>query len=51
MHALFFLSCNDGSNHDVRRFANAGVYEIMEQTKKELFRSTGVDVTISKARK
>lgn len=28
----------------------AGVYEIMEQTKKELFKSTGVDVTIAKAR-
>ena len=27
-----------------------GVYEIMEQTKKELFKSTGVDVTIAKVR-
>lgn len=29
--------------------ASAGVYEIVEQTKKELFKSTGVDVTIAKA--
>lgn len=26
-----------------------GVYEIMEQTKKQLFKSMGVDVTIAKA--